>query len=95
MNSSVERGGIDVPLTAIGSALAAVVIWAVYRSQVDFRFDPTSFMMAFILPVGAVLLGWTSALGYYLGARLLHRAPESVSRKWLFIAGVVTYLVAT
>ena len=54
--------------------------------------DPTGFFLMFILPVGAMLVGWIGAAGFYLGPRFLHYRPERHHWKWVLISALVAFM---
>ena len=82
---------MDLILSICGlatSLLTAVLLWVI-ESKLEFRAH--SFMILFILPVGALISGFIAASGYYLGARLFHCRPTAMLTLGVLAVSVGTY----
>jgi hypothetical protein len=87
---SVAQDFLVAGLGAITSIITAVILAAI-----ELRFDLSiySWMVWFIIPVGAICCGFVAASGYYLGARLFNHRPTGILLLNMVAISIATFFL--
>ena len=80
-NIAVALGGL------LTSLIVACLDVAISRLT---GYDPMSFSLWFVVPVGALLCGFAASSGYYLASRALHQQPTKVLLAVIIISTLAT-----
>jgi hypothetical protein len=86
----LRQPGVLVYLCGIATSVAT--IFAVYLANRN-GVHVMSWFVNFILPVGAILVGVASGLGYAIGSRLLHVKLSDRFLMLMFATGIVNYFI--
>jgi hypothetical protein len=86
----MKRTVQDLIVTALGMLTSGLTALVLALLDAKLGFAAYSFMLWFVLPVGALICGAVGASGYYFGARLFNHRPTR-----LFIFNVISVAVAT
>lgn len=71
------------------SLLTAVILYLLERYA---NFAVYSFMLWFIVPIGAVGAGFVASIGYYAGARILHYRPDRLLLLNIIIVSILSFV---
>lgn len=66
----------DMIVTAFGFATSTGVAWLSWWMAANWDFAIYTWMMWFVVPIGAVACGFAAATGYWIGARLFNHRPS-------------------
>jgi len=89
MRTSIQ----DIIITifgAVSSFLTALLLLWIEREWNHFLY---SFMLWFVIPVGAIIFGFIAASGYYVGARLFNHRPHHIILLNMVAISVGTYFL--
>jgi hypothetical protein len=78
ISSDVSRVAQDFLVSGLGALTS--VLTAAILAAIDLKFDFSiySWMVWFVIPVGAICCGLVASSGYYLGARLFNHRPTRI-----------------
>lgn len=88
MNKAAKTVGITI-FGLVTSMLTAVILFLL---EAFAHFAVYSFMLWFIIPVGAIAAGFVAASGYYIGGRLMQYRPDRILFFNVIVVSVLTFV---
>jgi hypothetical protein len=93
IRSDVSSVGQDLVVAAFGAATSFVT--AIILAAIEIKFDLSiySWMLWFVIPVGAICSGFAAASGYYAGARYFNHRPTKVLLLNMVVISITTFFL--
>lgn len=81
----------DCTVSGFGMATSAAVAYGSHFMAANWDFAPFTWMVNFVIPVGALLCGFVAATGYWIGARLFNHRPTRMLMLHILVISLGTF----
>lgn len=89
VNKSLKTVGIT--LFGLGTSILTAVVLFLLEQYAHFAIY--TFMLWYVVPIGAIAAGFVAAIGYYAGARVFQYRPDRLLRINIVIVSILTFIV--